>query len=159
MTGAALGGQAGTQSSIGNWKPGAVHNDHVSMPRRRSTTSTDQGVDATPQSPRDLLIPYVLLAVSLRHAHGYAIEEYLRQLGLLGIEMSTLYRTLRQLEKNGLLNSTWEPGPAGPARRVYTVTDIGSAWLDSWATALSAYRGMIDRFFGLYTHRGPTAPD
>ena len=86
-------------------------------------------------------------------------EEYLRQLGLLGIEMSTLYRTLRQLEKNGLLNSTWEPGPAGPARRVYTVTDIGNVWLDNWATALSAYRGMIDRFFGLYTRRGPTAPE
>ena len=45
--------------------------------------------------------------------------------------MSTLYRTLRQMEKDGFLESTWEPGPTGPARRVYTITDAGHAWLDS----------------------------
>jgi poly-beta-hydroxybutyrate-responsive repressor len=128
------------------------------MPRRRPTPP-DQSAATTPQSPRDLLVPYVLLAVSLQRAHGYAIEEYLRQLGLFSIEMSTLYRTLRQLEKDGLLRSTWEPGPAGPARRVYTLTDIGSAWLDNWATVLSAYRGMIDRFFGLYTRGVPRSQD
>ena len=64
--------------------------------------------------------------------------------------MSTLYRTLRQMEKDGYLESTWEPGPTGPARRVYTITDAGHAWLDSSATMLNAYRETIDRFFGLY---------
>src|SRR5207253_5542757 len=76
-------------------------------------------------SPRDILIPYVLLAVSLQRAHGYLIEEYLRSSGFFSLEMSTLYRTLRQLEKDGLLHSSWEPGPTGPARRVYSLTDIG----------------------------------
>jgi PadR family transcriptional regulator, regulatory protein PadR len=104
----------------------------------------------------DMLIPYVLLAVSLQRAHGYLIEEYLRGLGFLSLEMSTLYRTLRQLEKNGLLYSSWEPGPAGPARRVYSLTDAGRTWLDSWAGVLEAYRGMIDRFFGLYGGRATT---
>lgn len=98
-----------------------------------------------------MLIPYVLLAVSLQRAHGYFIEEYLKGLGFLGIEMSTLYRTLRQLERDGLLLSAWEPGPTGPARRVYSLTDAGRLWLDSWAGALHGYRAMIDRFFGLYT--------
>ena len=60
------------------------------------------------------------------------------------------YRTLRQLEKDGLLLSTWEAGPAGPARRVYTLSDAGRAWLDTGALALEGYRAMIDRFFGLY---------
>jgi len=64
--------------------------------------------------------------------------------------MSTLYRTLRQMEKDGFLVSTWEPGPTGPARRVYTITDAGHAWLDSSAAMLNAYRETIDRFFGLY---------
>src|ERR1043166_4413385 len=109
------------------------------MPRRRvapdppplqNHTRNGAGQDhfASPPaswSPRDILIPYVLLAVSLQRAHGYLIEEYLRSVGFFGLEMSTLYRTLRQLEKNGLLNSTWEAGPAGPARRVYVLTDIG----------------------------------
>jgi PadR family transcriptional regulator PadR len=100
--------------------------------------------------PRDILAPFVLLAVSLQRAHGYVIEDYLRALGLFGITMSTLYRTLRQMEKDGFLESTWEPGPTGPARRVYTITDAGHAWLDSSAAMLNAYRETIDRFFGLY---------
>ena len=85
------------------------------------------------------------------------IEDYLRALGLFGITMSTLYRTLRQMEKDGFLESTWEPGPTGPARRVYTITDAGHAWLDSSAAMLNAYRETIDRFFGLYD-AGPGAP-
>ena len=100
--------------------------------------------------PRDILAPFVLLSVSLQRAHGYVIEDYLRALGLFGITMSTLYRTLRQMEKDGFVESTWEPGPTGPARRVYTITDAGLAWLDSSATMLNAYRETIDRFFGLY---------
>lgn len=116
------------------------------MPRRRPIP------DSPPAgwSPRDILIPYVLLAVSLQRAHGYLIEEYLRGVGFLSLEMSTLYRTLRQLEKDGLLESSWEPGPTGPARRVYSLTDMGRAWLDQWAGALDVYRRMLDQFFGLY---------
>ncbi len=106
--------------------------------------------------PRDILAPFVLLAVSLQRSHGYVIEDYLRALGLFGITMSTLYRTLRQMEKDGFLESTWEPGPTGPARRVYTITDSGHVWLDSSAAMLGAYRDTIDRFFGLYG-AGPDA--
>ena len=98
-----------------------------------------------------MLVPYVLLAVSLQRAHGYWIEEYLRGLGFFGLEISTLYRTLRQLEKDGLVYSNWEPGPVGPARRVYMLTEAGRRWLDGWAQALDGYRQMLDRFFGLYT--------
>jgi PadR family transcriptional regulator, regulatory protein PadR len=108
--------------------------------------------------PRDILAPFVLLAVSLQRAHGYVIEDYLRALGLFGITMSTLYRTLRQMEKDGFVESTWEPGPTGPARRVYTITDAGHTWLDSSATMLNAYRETIDRFFGLYG-AGRVQPD
>lgn len=106
-----------------------------------------------------MLAPFVLLAVSMQRAHGYAIEEYLRALGLFGITMSTLYRTLRQMEKDGHLESTWEPGPTGPARRVYSLTEAGRTWLDGSAAMLDAYRQTIDRFFGLYGAERGTAPD
>jgi PadR family transcriptional regulator, regulatory protein PadR len=131
------------------------------VPRRRPTPASspaDQPAPASPHppagwSPRDILIPYVLLAVSLQRAHGYLIEEYLRSVGFFSLEMSTLYRTLRQLEKDGLLRSAWEAGPTGPARRVYSLTDVGIAWLDQWASTLDAYRRMLDQFFGLYGQR------
>jgi PadR family transcriptional regulator len=106
-------------------------------------------------SPRDMLIPYVLLGISLQRAHGYLLEEYLRGIGFVELEVSTLYRTLRQLEKDGLLSSEWEPGPSGPARRIYSLTDVGYTWLDSWAASLELYRGMIDRFFATYTGASP----
>ncbi len=99
---------------------------------------------------RDFLVPYVLLALSMQRAHGYVIEQYLHGLGLANVELSTLYRTLRQLEKNGLVYSTWEPGPEGPARRIYSLTDAGRWWLDAGAATLAGYRDIIDRFFGNY---------
>jgi DNA-binding PadR family transcriptional regulator len=64
---------------------------------------------------------------------------------------------LRQLEKDGLLSSDWEPGPSGPARRVYSLTDSGRAWLDAWSATLRAYRTMLDNFFSLYS--GGTTED
>jgi poly-beta-hydroxybutyrate-responsive repressor len=126
------------------------------MPNRQASTATngspenDEPEPMPAWPPRDFLAPFVLLAVSLQRSHGYVIEDYLRALGVFGITMSTLYRTLRQMEKDGFLESTWEPGPTGPARRVYTITDAGHVWLDSSAAMLSAYRDTIDRFFGLY---------
>jgi poly-beta-hydroxybutyrate-responsive repressor len=110
----------------------------------------DEREPLTGWPPRDILAPFVLLAVSMQRAHGYVIEDYLRAFGLFGITMSTLYRTLRQMEKDGFLESTWEPGPTGPARRVYTITDAGHAWLDSSAAMLDTYRQTIDRFLDLY---------
>lgn len=119
-----------------------------SMPDPREPIDKREPLPGWP--PREVLAPFVLLAVSMQRAHGYVIEDYLKALGLFGITMSTLYRTLRQMEKDGFLESTWEPGPTGPARRVYTITDAGHTWLESSATMLNAYRQTIDRFFGLY---------
>jgi PadR family transcriptional regulator PadR len=126
------------------------HNTTAARPTPDPGEPIDEREPRSGWPPRDILAPFVLLAVSMQRAHGYVIEDYLRALGLFGITMSTLYRTLRQMEKDGFLESTWEPGPTGPARRVYTITDAGHTWLESSATMLNAYRQTIDRFFGLY---------
>jgi PadR family transcriptional regulator, regulatory protein PadR len=39
---------------------------------------------------------------------------------------------------------------AGPARRVYTITDAGEAYLGFWAKALEQYRRNMDAFFRVY---------
>jgi PadR family transcriptional regulator len=128
------------------------------MPDRRARAAANSASErgsgdrtsGSPDADQGRGTPFVLLAVSFQRAHGYAIEDYLRALGLFGITMSTLYRTLRQMEKDGLLISAWEPGPTGPARRVYTITEAGQAWLNASAAMLKAYSETIDRFFGLY---------
>jgi poly-beta-hydroxybutyrate-responsive repressor len=99
---------------------------------------------------RDFLVSCILLTLSMQRAHGYLIEQSLQNMGLINVEMSTLYRTLRKLEKEGLVSSTWEPGPEGPARRVYTLTDAGHWWLEMGASAMRGYRDIIDHFLASY---------
>lgn len=120
-------------------------------PRRRKAAGQPAGPGPTGAPGKQLIVPYVLLALAAQKAHGYVIEQYLRGLGLAEIEMSTLYRTLRQLEQQGFVRSAWEAGPEGPARRVYSLTAEGRSWLDVSATALQSYRRLIDGFFGSYT--------
>jgi len=43
-----------------------------------------------------------------------------------------IYRHLRDLEKNGLVESNWETDGTGPAKRVYQLTWEGSEVLDIW---------------------------
>ena len=129
-----------------------------SRPRVKATEGASaRGAEgATGWSPRDLLVPYVLLAISAQKAHGYFIEQYLRGMGLAQVEMTRIYRTLRQLEQQGLVTSAWEAGPDGPARRVYTLTDAGKTWLEGGAVMLEGYRSAIDAFFGRYQAGGET---
>lgn len=126
---------------------------------KRQTKRAAEGAAGVGFGPRDLLVPYVLLAISAQRAHGYFIEQYLRGLGLAQVEMTRLYRTLRQLEKQGLVTSEWEAGEGGPARRVYRLTDAGRVWLRGGAALLEGYRSAIDAFFGRYQPGGKKERD
>jgi PadR family transcriptional regulator len=115
---------------------------------RRSNQAN--GPAEVPWSPRNLLVPYLLLALSAYRAHGYLLQQYLRGLGFFGVDTTTIYRNLRQLEKQGLVTSSWDTGEEGPARRVYSLTEAGEAFLQSWAGALDQYRTFLDQFFSMY---------
>lgn len=47
-------------------------------------------------------------------------------------ELSQIYRTLKRLERDGLLSSRLEPSDKGPDRRVYTRTAAGQRALRAW---------------------------
>lgn len=70
-------------------------------------------------------------------SHGYEIAELLPQYALTDatIEGAALYRTLRTLEDNGHVASTWESGE-GPARRTYSLTRMGHLHLREWSHLL-----------------------
>jgi len=63
----------------------------------------------------------------------------------------TFYRTLRQMEQAGMVCSKWDISEGGPARRVYSITDAGEAYLNRWARSLDQYQRMMETFFRLYT--------
>ena len=67
----------------------------------------------------------VLLLVVEKEGHGYDLAGRLADLGFDPLDTGGLYRTLRALEGNGFLRSSWDDSSRGPARRVYQVTRSG----------------------------------
>jgi PadR family transcriptional regulator len=105
--------------------------------------------------PRNWLVPVILLTLREWNSYGYELMERTAAFGFEAMNPGTLYRTLRQMEKDGVVRSKWETSKGGPARRVYSITDAGEAYLDFWADALEQYRRNVDVFFRLYTGRPP----
>jgi PadR family transcriptional regulator len=103
--------------------------------------------------PRNWLVPVILLTLREWNSYGYELMERTAAFGFEAMNPGTLYRTLRQMEKEGVVESKWETSKGGPARRMYTITDAGEAYLDFWAEALEQYRRNMDAFFSLYTGR------
>ena len=106
--------------------------------------------------PRNWLVPVILLTLREWNSYGYELMERTAAFGFEAMNPGTLYRTLRQMEKEGVVESKWETSKGGPARRMYTITDAGEAYLDFWAEALEQYRRNMDAFFSLYTGRPMT---
>lgn len=80
--------------------------------------------------------------------HGYELASELREYALTDseIEIAALYRTLRQLEKNGCVRSEWDIGGSGPARRLYVLTAHGHEHLREWVTVLDHMCRSMRRF-------------
>lgn len=105
--------------------------------------------------PRNWLVPVILLSLREWNSYGYELMERTAAFGFETMNPGTLYRTLRQMEKDGVVESEWETSRGGPARRVYTITKAGEAYLDFWAEALEQYKRNMDSFFRLYTGLPP----
>jgi len=106
--------------------------------------------EATAQ-PRNWLQPFLLLSLQQWQSHGYELMQRLALYGFESIDPGSVYRTLRQLERDGLVSSDWDTNASnGPARRVYSLTDSGEMYLQTWASALRGYQSMLDSFFKSY---------
>lgn len=93
--------------------------------------------------------PVVLLLLKKKgHSYGYDLANDLQEHALTDaeIERAALYRTLRQLEKNGNVVSAWDVDTGGPARRIYKLTARGEKHLDEWATVLEHVSKSMSRF-------------
>ena len=94
----------------------------------------------------------MLLALCRANSHGYKLMEEAATFWQEAINPGTVYRTLRQMEKNGSLESKWDTNTKGPARRSYRLTEAGEAYLDLWMESLEQYQRNVDAFLGRY-HR------
>jgi poly-beta-hydroxybutyrate-responsive repressor len=81
-------------------------------------------------------------------AHGYELATELREHAFTDaeIEVSALYRTLRQLEQNDCVTSEWDVEGSGPARRLYKLTSHGEDHLEEWITVLAHMSKSMSQF-------------
>ncbi|HPF19589.1 MAG TPA: helix-turn-helix transcriptional regulator, partial [Bacillota bacterium] len=87
--------------------------------------------------------------------YGYGLIEQLASFGFseAGLNMSTLYRTLRKMENEGLVTSQWEEGGQGPKRRVYEITKDGKNELDQWIGILKIRKSRIEVLINQYDEK------
>ena len=103
-----------------------------------------------PAVPRDHLRASILLVLGDEPAHGYDLPALLEPLGLGGTDRGFVYRTLRGMEADGLVASSWASSPTGPARRTYTVTAAGRDWADAASVTLREADRHMSRWLRKY---------
>ena len=113
------------------------------MPGRR------QQPGLPPRIPKDLRNAWLLLLLRDQPSYGYVLRRALSERGL-AIEPGTLYRGLRELERDELISSRWMEPAAGPRARVYTITAEGRSCLDRLAAGIKLLRTAQKSFLDAY---------
>ncbi len=103
-----------------------------------------------------------LVLLQDENSYGYKLMERIEEeFGFEQINPGSVYRTLRQMEKEGLCSSEWEvqTEEGSPPRRMYAITDGGEAYLKAWAEACEKYHRLIDQFARVYGRRPPRSSE
>jgi PadR family transcriptional regulator PadR len=103
--------------------------------------------------PRNWVTPVALMLLREESSYGYELMERLEEFSFEQTRAGTLYRTLRQMEQQGLCKSEWETPRGAPARRMYSITEAGESYLAAWAEACKQYQNVMDCFCQAYTSR------
>ncbi len=116
----------------------------------RASKDGDRAAEDEPQEnpfrPRlhgDLLASSLLAFLRRWNAYGYQLVQDLAKAGLPAFDSTTVYRTLRQLERAGLVSSFWDTSESGPARRMYSLTKAGEAFLNLWLDLFGRYQSIL----------------
>lgn len=96
-----------------------------------------------PRLHGELLQTSLLAFLKNWNAYGYELTQRLADSGMPEFDSGTVYRTLRQLEKMGFVNSFWDTSESGPARRRYSLTSAGELWLNGWIATIENYQAVL----------------
>ncbi len=92
-----------------------------------------------------MLEPALLYLLNEQPRHGYTLLADLGNLGMGTLHPSVVYRTLRELEGLGWIESAWETNQTqGPPRRIYCLTTQGKSALYNWQQELDKIQNIID---------------
>jgi PadR family transcriptional regulator PadR len=100
--------------------------------------------------PKNFARPCLLLLLAEAPSHGYELLDRLRPFGFSLSDPASVYKTLRQMEQEGVVTSEWELSARGPARRVYSLTQDGRDLLEAWAQTLEQNRAILTDYLERY---------
>ncbi len=95
----------------------------------------------------------LLLLLGQKASHGYELIQRLNDADFKNGEAdtATVYRNLRRMDKDGLINSHWEVGESGPGRRLYQLTPQGEKSLKIWVQYISQQKAKLEIFLQAYS--------
>lgn len=107
------------------------------------------GADWTAQVRRGVLELCVLGLIREAPAYGYDLASRLAGWEALAANEGTLYPLLHRLQKEGLVEASWQASDAGPVRKYYRLTDTGAHWLDhmqaQWRQLAASVTELLER--------------
>lgn len=92
----------------------------------------------------------VMAALQSGPLHGYGIVRSIRSRseGVLKLGEGQLYPILHRLEEDGQVAGDWELQDGRPPRKVYSLTEEGTASLSQRRKEWSAFAGAVGKVFG-----------
>lgn len=111
--------------------------------------------------PERYIQPSILMALLDGPSYGYQLLQRLPEYGFLRDEVppGMIYRHLRQMEEEKLVESRWEAEGSGPAKRVYVMTAEGGEVLEAWVAHMERKAGRLLDFVRNYRLRLGPAKD
>jgi DNA-binding PadR family transcriptional regulator len=96
--------------------------------------------------------PSLLLGLKIKPSYGYELINSIQKFGFVQGQAppGMIYRHLRGLEADGLVQSEWQTEGTGPARRIYRLTPEGDEalllWVDYMQKQVDNLIGFIEEF-------------
>ncbi len=94
---------------------------------------------------------YLLLFLSKENLYGAAMLNVMKErLPFVLADSAIIYRTMKELEKEGAVKSSWETDVTGPARKWYEITDKGREKLSELASDIDKRKRNFEYFLEQY---------
>jgi PadR family transcriptional regulator PadR len=94
----------------------------------------------------------LLVLLQREPGYGYSLMDGLQEFGFQPeyMDISIIYRALRDMQANELVSDSWDDNSLGPQRRVYTITPQGEEVLAGWIENLRQRRKELEALEAAY---------
>jgi len=121
------------------------------MSRKKPIATTKSRQPGSGKAER-YIQPSLLLALKRKPSYGYELIQEISTFGFVEGQAppGMIYRHLRDMEENGWVQSEWHTEEAGPAKRIYQLTDEGREILSFWISYMDQQARKLADFIAMY---------